>query len=72
MMIFRDLAKRARRWDEKAVHNLKHRKETMTEELRECMKKTRKESELTTIQSQIRGLEMRLKYSINDKDNTVS
>ncbi|KAG1687715.1 Structural maintenance of chromosomes protein 1B [Nymphon striatum] len=67
-----DLAKRARRWDEKSVHNLKHRKEAMTEELKECMKKTRKESELTTIQSQIRGLEMRLKYSVNDKDNTVS
>ncbi|KAG1650153.1 Structural maintenance of chromosomes protein 1A [Nymphon striatum] len=65
-----DLAKRARRWDEKSVHNLKHRKEAMTEELKECMKKTRKESELTTIQSQIRGLEMRLKYSVNDKDNT--
>ncbi|KAG1687712.1 Structural maintenance of chromosomes protein 1A [Nymphon striatum] len=48
-----DLAKRARRWDEKSVHNLKHRKEAMTEELKECMKKTRKESELTTIQSQI-------------------
>ncbi|XP_067127800.1 structural maintenance of chromosomes protein 1A [Centruroides vittatus] len=65
-----DLAKRARRWDEKALHNLKYRKEKLTEELKEMMKKTRKESDLTTIQSQIRGLETRLKYSITDKENT--
>lgn len=65
-----DLAKRARRWDEKALHNLKYRKEKLTEEMKEMMKKTRKESDLTTIQSQIRGLETRLKYSITDKENT--
>ncbi|UYV72660.1 SMC1B [Cordylochernes scorpioides] len=65
-----DLAKRARRWDEKALHDLKYRKEKLTEELKETMKRTRKESELTTIVSQIRGLETRLKYSITDKDNT--
>ncbi|XP_022237918.1 structural maintenance of chromosomes protein 1A-like isoform X3 [Limulus polyphemus] len=65
-----DLAKRARRWDEKALHNLKYRKEKLTEELKEMVKKTRKESDLNTIQSQIRGLETRLKYSITDKENT--
>lgn len=35
------------------------------------MKKSRKESELTTVESQIRGLETRLRYSKNDKDTTV-
>ena len=32
----------------------------------------RKESELNNIRSQMAGLETRLKYSINDRDNTVS
>lgn len=31
----------------------------------------RKESELSTYRSQIKGLETRLKYSITDRDNTV-
>jgi len=35
------------------------------------MKKSRKESELNTVDSQIKGLEMRLKYGKTDKDNTV-
>lgn len=65
-----DLEKRARRWDEKALHNLKFKKEKLTEELKENIKKTRKESELNTIQSQIRGLETRLRYSETDRDNT--
>lgn len=46
--------------------------EKLTEELRESMKKSRKESELTTVDSQIRGLESRLKYAITDRDTTVS
>lgn len=36
------------------------------------MKKSRKESELNTIDSQIRGLETRLKYAKTDMDSTVS
>ncbi|CAN7988940.1 unnamed protein product [Ixodes hexagonus] len=64
-----DLAKRARRWDDKAFHTLKQKKEKLTEELKEMMKRTRKESDLTTIQSQIRGLETRIRYSVTDRDN---
>lgn len=64
-----DLAKRARRWDDKAFHTLKQKKEKLTEELKEMMKRTRKESDLTTIQSQIKGLETRIRYSVTDRDN---
>ena len=39
--------------------------------LKELQKTKRKESELNNIKSQINGLETRLKYSINDRDNTV-
>lgn len=45
--------------------------EKLTEELRESMKKSRKESELTTVDSQIRGLESRLKYAVTDRDTTA-
>lgn len=44
----------------------------MSEELREAMKKSRKESELNTVDSQIKGLDMRLKYGKTDKENTVN
>jgi structural maintenance of chromosome 1 len=47
-------------------------KEKLTEELRDSMKRSRKESELNTVDSQIRGLETRLKYSKTDKEKTVS
>lgn len=43
----------------------------MTDELREAMKKSRKESEMSTVDSQIRGLETRLRYAKGDMDNTV-
>ena len=43
----------------------------MSEELREAIKKSRKESELNTIESQIRGLETRLKYNKSDLAQTV-
>lgn len=46
--------------------------EKLTEELRESLKKSRKESELNTVDSQIRGLETRLKYNKNDLVVTVS
>lgn len=65
-----DLAKRARRWDDKAFHQLKDKKEKLTEELKEVTKKTRKESDLNTLHSQIRGLDTRIKYSKSDRDNT--
>ncbi|XP_053610167.1 structural maintenance of chromosomes protein 1A [Plodia interpunctella] len=66
-----DLARKAKRWDEKHLSQLKAKKEKLTEELRESMKKSRKESELTTVDSQIRGLESRLKYAVSDRDSTL-
>ncbi|XP_037091511.1 structural maintenance of chromosomes protein 1A-like [Pollicipes pollicipes] len=65
-----DLARKAKRWDEKHMSNLKSEKERLQEELRDAMKKSRKESELNTVESQIRGLETRLKYARTDKENT--
>lgn len=43
----------------------------MTDDLREAVKKSRKESELNTVESQIRGLETRIRYAKSDKDKTV-
>ena len=71
-LFFSDLKAKARRWDEKMLNGLKQRKERLSDELKEQMKKKRKESELNTIRSQVNGLETRLKYSIIDRDNTVS
>lgn len=65
-----DLARKAKRWDDKQVSTLKSKKERLAEEYRQAMKNSRKESEIQTIQSQINGLKTRLKYSITDKDNT--
>ena len=72
MIFSSDLKAKARRWDEKSLNNLKSRKTELTEELKEQQKMKRKESELNNIRSQMNGLETRLKYSINDRDNTVS
>lgn len=72
MFFSSDLKAKARRWDEKMLNGLKQRKERLSDELKEQMKKKRKESELNTIRSQLNGLETRLKYSIIDRDNTVS
>lgn len=66
-----DLARKAKRWDEKHMSQLKSQKEKLTEELRDSMKKSRKESELNTVDSQIRGLETRLKYSKTDMESTT-
>lgn len=61
-----DLARKAKRWDEKHMNTLKLQKERLNEEFKEVTKKTRKQSELTTVDSQIKGIENRLKYSKND------
>ncbi|GAB6029905.1 Structural maintenance of chromosomes protein 1 [Chamberlinius hualienensis] len=66
-----DLEKRAKRWDDKMMHTLKLNKEKLTEELKEVLKRTRKESELNTLVSQIKGLESRLKYSTSDRDGNA-
>merc|ERR1712012_26319 len=65
-----DLARKAKRWDDKQVSSLKAKKENLSEELRIAMKNSRKESEIQTIQSQVHGLETRLKYSLSDSDST--
>ncbi|XP_053671358.1 structural maintenance of chromosomes protein 1A [Anopheles nili] len=65
-----DLARKAKRWDEKHMAQLKLQKEKITEELKEVMKKTRRQGELTTVESQMRGLENRLKYSQNDLETS--
>ncbi|PVD24300.1 hypothetical protein C0Q70_14771 [Pomacea canaliculata] len=65
-----DLRAKARRWDEKMLNQLKARKEKLMEERKEVIKKQRKESELNTVRSQIKGLETRLKYSQNDLETT--
>lgn len=69
-----DLARKAKRWDEKHMNQLKLQKERLNEEFKEVTKKTRKQSELTTVDSQIKGIENRLKYSKNDlntSDKTI-
>lgn len=65
-----DLAKKAKRWDDKQVSTLKAKKEKFAEELRQAMKNSRKESEIQTIKSQINGLKTRLRYSVSDRDST--
>ena len=65
-----ELERRARRWDEKEVHALKYKKEKLQEELKEQLKKTRKESDLMVIQSQIKGLDTRLRYCRIDLQQT--
>ena len=71
LVTYSDLKAKARRWDEKSLNTLKSRKSELTEEIKAVQKNKRKESELNNIKSQISGLETRLKYSINDRDNTV-
>lgn len=65
-----DLARKAKRWDEKHMNTLKLQKERLNEEFKDVTKKTRKQGELTTIESQIKGIENRLKYSRNDLTNS--
>lgn len=64
------MKRKAQRWDEKALDQLRARKDKLTEELKQEMKKKRKEADLKNIVSQIGGLENRIKYSQNDLDNT--
>merc|ERR1719239_590050 len=48
-----DLARKAKRWDDKQVSSLKTRKEKLSEELRVAMKNSRKESEIETIKKEM-------------------
>lgn len=49
-----DLARKAKRWDEKHMAQLKMEKDKLNEELKELVKKSRKQSELATVESQIK------------------
>lgn len=49
-----DLARKAKRWDEKHMAQLKSQKEKLAEDLKELVKKSRKGSELATVESQIK------------------
>lgn len=65
-----ELERRARRWDEKEIHTMKNKKERLAEDLKENVKKTRKEGDLMVITSQIQGFESRLRYSKSDLQQT--
>eukprot|EP00108_Taenia_solium_P006905 TsM_000765300 transcript=TsM_000765300 gene=TsM_000765300 len=67
---FSDLKARAKRWDEKQISSLMARRDALQVELKEQLKRKRKEAELRTLQSQINGLEKRLKYTQKDKEGT--
>jgi structural maintenance of chromosome 1 len=67
-----DLARKAKRWDEKHMSQLKSNKEKLTDELREAMKQSRKESELNTVDSQRKGLKVRLRYAKSDRERTLT
>ncbi|VDP88080.1 unnamed protein product [Echinostoma caproni] len=67
---YSDLKARARRWDEKQISTLMAKRDALQAELKEQLKRKRKEAELRTIQSQIKGLDTRLKYTLKDKDST--
>ncbi|KAF6721532.1 Structural maintenance of chromosomes protein 1B [Oryzias melastigma] len=60
------LRTKARCWEEKDVKLLKERKEHLTNEFRDLMRKKRKEPELKQISAQAQGIQTRLKYSKSD------
>lgn len=49
-----DLARKAKRWDEKQMAQLKTQKDKLQEDMKEFVKKSRKGSELATVESQIK------------------
>lgn len=70
-LVFSDLKARAKRWDEKQISSLMARRDVLHSELKEQLKRKRKEAELRTLQSQINGLQKRLRYTQKDKESTV-
>ncbi|XP_063784968.1 structural maintenance of chromosomes protein 1B isoform X2 [Pseudophryne corroboree] len=58
-----DLRFKAKRWDEKEINELKEKRDTLMNELKELMKLNRKESDLKQLQAQAQGTQTRLKYS---------
>lgn len=71
---FRELKFKAKRWDEKDLAKLRVEQAELTEELRELIKRRRKEDEVHNIETKIAGLKNRMKYSEKDmveSENTV-
>eukprot|EP00731_Ephydatia_muelleri_P024127 Em0016g398a len=66
-----DIKAKAKRWDEKQVDGLKKQRDRCLEELKDITLVRRKEPELQNLQSQITGLETRLKFSKTDKEVTL-
>nr|QIC49988.1 structural maintenance of chromosomes protein 1 [Actinia equina] len=64
-----DLKAKAKRWDEKQVDGLKKKRDKFLNELKDLAKHRRKEPELQNLQSQIDGLDNRLKFCRKDRDN---
>ena len=54
------------------VESLKRKRKNYLEEIKEVSARRRKEPELQAIESQIQGLETRLRYSKKDREVTVS
>lgn len=65
-----DLKAKAKRWDEKQVETLRRQRDRYLEQIKELVVIRRKSPELQTLQSQIIGLETRLKYSKKDREHT--
>lgn len=57
-----DLARKAKRWDEKHMAQLKLQKEKLTEDMKELVKQSRKGSELATVESQIKVIVKYFRY----------
>ncbi|XP_053318684.1 structural maintenance of chromosomes protein 1B [Spea bombifrons] len=63
-----DLRFKAKRWDEKEINELKEKKDSLMNELRELMKLRRKESDLKQLEAQLQGTQTRFKYSQSELD----
>ncbi|XP_030395515.1 structural maintenance of chromosomes protein 1B isoform X2 [Gopherus evgoodei] len=64
-----DLKFKARYWDEKEMKEMKERRDSLVNELKELMKIKRKETDLKQLQAQSQGTQTRLKYSQSELEN---
>ncbi|XP_014597846.1 PREDICTED: structural maintenance of chromosomes protein 1A-like [Polistes canadensis] len=67
-----DLSTKATVWKDKQTQEMKLQKATLIEKMKEVSKCSKKQSELSTINSEICSLTNKLKYSRVDLDNIVS
>lgn len=66
-----DLKQKAKRWDERELNKLQNQRDTLEEELREVLRECRSDNKLGQLESHIRGLQNRLKYSEREYDDSV-